>query len=513
MHTSDATVRAADTVTDEVGVGEIAWRYDGDTVRAFRHLGVAAAVMLAFVPVVYAIPALERARPWVAGEAIPLVDVFRHMHEKSVPSIASGTDVAAGAASTEVLDDAVQKNLDAAAPKAPKHREAPFLVDPDEYADIAVEIEGKEHLAPFFAALRKSAHKEKGAITRIAHFGDSSVASDEITGKLRQELQMRFGDAGHGFVLVDRGHMPYSHKDIYMRGGHGWELRQLVNNESRDGFYGLGGVKYRPGGSSWATFGTMPDGPTGTKFSRFEVYYRSLPRSGRVVLTVDRKQKEIIETRGDEGDKVAVIELPDGAHRVDLRPDGFVELYGVVLERKGPGVVYDSLGMVGARARRLMNFDPEHIAGQLEHRNPDLIVLGFGGNEADDNAQAIKNHEADVREVIQLLRKSRPKQACLVFAPLDQAHRNGRGEIATFKSIPTIVDAQRRAAKAEGCAFFDTFTAMGGEGTMGRWTRTRPRLAVSDLRHATPAGYDVIATLFYKALLKAFAESNAGAKH
>jgi lysophospholipase L1-like esterase len=73
-------------------------------------------------------------------------------------------------------------------------------------------------------------------------------------------------------------------------------------------------------------------------------------------------------------------------------------------------------------------------------------------------------------------------------------------------TIPVIVAAQKAAAEAEGCAFFNTYEAMGGEGAMGAWSRARPRLAMSDYRHATPEGYQVIGNLFYKALLKAFAD-------
>jgi hypothetical protein len=45
---------------------------------------------------------------------------------------------------------------------------------------------------------------------------------------------------------------------------------------------------------------------------------------------------------------------------------------------------------------------------------------------------------------------------------------------------------------------------------MARWSRSRPRLALTDYRHATPAGYDVIASLFYRAMLASFADHLEG---
>jgi lysophospholipase L1-like esterase len=77
-------------------------------------------------------------------------------------------------------------------------------------------------------------------------------------------------------------------------------------------------------------------------------------------------------------------------------------------------------------------------------------------------------------------------------------------------TVPKIAEAQRRVAAKKGCAFFDAFSAMGGEGAMAEWLKARPRLATSDLRHATPAGYDLIGNLYYKALLKAFADYLTG---
>ena len=202
------------------------------------------------------------------------------------------------------------------------------------------------------------------------------------------------------------------------------------------------------------------------------------------------------------------VELPDGPHQLDLRVvAGRPFLYGVVLERDGPGVVYDSLGLVGARARRLLNFDPEHIRRQMDFRRPNLVVLGFGGNEASDRIGGEgRRYEEDFVRVIRRMKAGRSGVGCLVMAPLDQAKVDERGRIRTMRTIPVIVEAQRRAARREGCAFYDTFRAMGGEGAMRRWYRARPRLAMGDFRHATPRGYEVIGTMLYKAILQDFAK-------
>jgi lysophospholipase L1-like esterase len=383
-------------------------------------------------------------------------------------------------------------------------------IAPSELEGLVLELEDPEGraMAPFYEALVHTAEREAGAITRVAHYGDSSIAGDGITMTLRRRFQQRFGDAGHGFILIARGTMPYHHVDVDHTASDDWTLVQLIRSGLRDHLYGYGGVQYRGASGDSARFETSDRGPIGHTVSRFELWFQRHPRGGRVDLSVDRGERVEVSTRGEEvSDDWHVLEVPDGDHRLDLRASGGGEsrLYGMVLEREGPGVVYDSLGMVGARARRMLGYDPEHFRRQHAHRGTNLIVLGFGGNDADD-ARTAEQFESDFRRVARMVRRARPEAACLLMAPLDQAQRDDRGAIETIDQVPIIVEAQRRAALAEGCAFFDTYGAMGGEGAMRRWYRSTPRLAFADFRHATPEGYRVIGNMLYKALLKGFAD-------
>jgi lysophospholipase L1-like esterase len=496
-----------------------------ETGSALVHLGTVVGMLALFATATYAMPFLERARPWVSSDdGVPLARLFEQYGE--VPAFAG----AGGAYSSETrvtertktqLGGAVAANLGsdddlaASQPTPPPAREdrgqAPpaIRIDPREYEGIEQTIESPQALRPFFEALERTAQRRDGAITRVAHYGDSSIATDLITHTVRRRMQRRFGDAGHGFVLIARGTMPYGHRDVRHRAGEDWQLRQITAAQDRNGLYGYGGVAYQPSGTSaWARFATAEDAPVGGNVGEFQVFFRRHPSGGRIRYQVDDGETREIDTRGEHGDAVEVISVADGEHELELRAGGGgpVRLYGVALERDVAGVVYDSLGLVGARARRLLNYDAEHIGRQMALREPSLLVLGFGGNEADDPVHRVEGYEEEFVEVIRRMRAGREEMACLVFAPLDQARRDENGRVETLPAIPLIVQAQRAAALREGCAFYDTFQAMGGEGAMGNWARARPRLALSDYRHATPAGYEVIGNMFYKALLQAFAQ-------
>jgi len=52
---------------------------------------------------------------------------------------------------------------------------------------------------------------------------------------------------------------------------------------------------------------------------------------------------------------------------------------------------------------------------------------------------------------------------------------------------------QQRVARELDCGFFDTYDAMGGNGTMAKWYEGQPRLVSADLIHPSPQGARIVA--------------------
>jgi lysophospholipase L1-like esterase len=473
--------------------------------------------MLGACALTYVVPAMAELRPWIPGEeGVPIARLFELREE--IPAFAGHggsyrTTTPTGSSTDRLaatVGDTVARNLGPSRVVAPPRPEDVLRIDPSEYEGISVYIEDPtgEGMRPFYDALEKTARGDEGAITRVAHYGDSSIATDLITSTVRESLQARFGDAGHGFVIAAKGDIPYKHRGVRQSSSpDAWDVREVVRRQDRSGRYGYGGVQARATPGAWARVGTARHGEIGMNASRFEVYYKEQPRGGKFTVRLDGETRRTVSTEADRvGDAVYSIEAPDGAHQIELHyaRGGPVHLYGVAVERDGPGVVYDSLGLVGARANRLLNYDAGHIRTQLEQRGVDLLVLGFGGNEASDDRTEDDFYQ-DYLQVLRHMRQDRDELGCLVFAPLDQAQRE-RGRIRTLPTIPRIVSAQRRAALDSGCAFYDTWRAMGGPDAMRQWYKASPRLAMSDFRHATPAGYEIIGNMLYKAILEGFAD-------
>jgi hypothetical protein len=76
---------------------------------------------------------------------------------------------------------------------------------------------------------------------------------------------------------------------------------------------------------------------------------------------------------------------------------------------------------------------------------------------------------------------------------MDRGQREGGDAITTMPGIPKLVEIQQRVAADTGCGFFNTYAAMGGEGTMERWYDGHPRLVAADFIHPTPQGARIVA--------------------
>jgi hypothetical protein len=359
-------------------------------------------------------------------------------------------------------------------------------------------------LDDFFASLRRTEQKQAGAITRIAHFGDSIVVSDYVSGTLRRKLQGTFGDAGHGFVLVANAWPAYFHNDVTRYATAGFNVSRIVGPYAADGFYGLGGVSFSTPPNVLSRVGTAESGDYGRNVSSFTLYYLEQPSGGSLELSVDGGPPSELSTAGPAiASKTHTVKVSDGGHQLSLQTKrGTSRLFGVVLEREGPGVVLDALGVQGARIRFMDKQDDQHWADQLKLRSPNLLVYEFGANEsADGFLYAMDDYHRTMLDVLNQGKRALPGSSCLVIGAMDRAAKVG-DEIVSLRVMPDLLKNQQRAALDAGCAFFDTWTAMGGARSMPRWVKKG--LGQADLTHPTAVGAEIIGTWIYRALLQSY---------
>ena len=370
-----------------------------------------------------------------------------------------------------------------------------------------IEDPGLKAMAHFYRALEKTARCDPGAVTRICHFGDSPLTGDLISGEARAFLQRQFGDAGHGFIMAGRPWAWYGHLGVIMESG-GWRIRSPLVENGLSSACGLGGASFS--GSSAGSFcrvETAGSGP-GSAVGRFDIYYMAKPGGGTISIKLDGAPRGEEKTASAAAvTRVCSVPVPDGKHSLEVRPkgDGEVTLFGVALERDRPGIVYDSLGCNGASIHMLTFMNPASFTESLRLRKPDLVILNYGTNESSYASLYSASYRNDYREILLRVRAAVPEASIMIMSPMDRGERDQLGEIVTTPRIPKLVESQRKIAADNGCAFFNTFEAMGGEGTMARWYSGERKLVSGDLTHPSRTGAQIVAGHLVGALEEGFA--------
>jgi lysophospholipase L1-like esterase len=374
---------------------------------------------------------------------------------------------------------------------------------------LAIEENGHA-MDAFYAKLLAVEKKEKGAIARITYFGDSIVASDFVTATARRRLQKRFGDAGHGFMLLANAWPGYFHNDVVRFAAPGWAMSRVVGPFSKDGLYGLGGVSFRSEGPGvFSRFATTKSGTFGRAVSHFVVDYLEQPQGGKMGIKIDGADQPTIDTSGAETkSKFLKLDVPDGEHELEVRAlSANVRAFGVTMERDEPGVVLDAIGIQGCRIRFLGKSDDTHFAEQLAARDPSLIVFEYGMNESEDGElYPLDQYEETMKAVLVNAKKALPNASCLLVGPLDRADK--KGDVYTSRPVvPKLSAIQKKVSAEVGCAYWDTLQAMGGFGAMGIWAQRG--LGGADLAHPSSSGAEVLGNWVYLALMDGYEKYRA----
>jgi len=353
----------------------------------------------------------------------------------------------------------------------------------------------------FYESLHQTELHTDGAITNILHYGDSPTTADLITADLRVLLQKQFGDAGHGYLLVGKPWAWYGHRGFDISNS-GWQITPANLSEVRNGLFGLGGVVFRgsPGSSSRLS-------ARDSAYTQVEISYLHEPGGGIFeVLAGGTSLGEIDTNYPQILSGFASFPVPPESKRFELRVrGGNPRLFGAYFTKPGPGIVYNSLGVNGAYVAILSRmFQEQHWSEQLKHYKPDLIIVNYGTNESVYASFVDTSYAKELREVIHRIHTAVPDTSILVMSPMDRGQRTPTGEISSVPALVRLVNLQQRIAAETGCGFFNTFQAMGGPGTMGRWYNAEHRLVSADFIHPMPGGAKLVGNLLYRALTNGY---------
>jgi len=349
-------------------------------------------------------------------------------------------------------------------------------------------LEGGGALVPFFEQL---SHPPENMSLHILQYGDSHTASDDWANQMRQDFQAKFGAGGAGYTLPGHPFLGYRRFDSKGNNSRGWYTSGIVTRKS-DGIEGLGGVSLAAQSAGETVTLTV-------ECEQLELHYLRQPGGGQLEFSVDGAPTGTIDTDGESGPGVFSHIAALGPHQYTLRTlsSAPVRLFGWVAQNHS-GVTYETLGINGAQASLMLDWNSSILAPELASRDPALIVLAYGTNEALSPKWTAEEYRAGLTEIIERLRSAVPVASILLVGPPDCEYR-ARGRRLPFPHLDQVIEIQREVAQANGCAFWDWRAAMGGPGAVRQWVQAG--LGQGDYTHQTGAGYRMTSDLLFEDLM------------
>jgi lysophospholipase L1-like esterase len=361
---------------------------------------------------------------------------------------------------------------------------------------------GGKVLDPFFAKL-DGLLDGSVARTRILHFGDSQIEIDRMTALIRYRLQKQFGGSGTGLVQA----VPlYAANMAYEEEVKGEWLRYTFfgNRDSTisHNAYGIMGAFTSipiPVKGTWPSleYSFNTQRRTG-KVDRVRVFMHSyVPEASMTIMVNDTLTDTIRHIR--DGFSVVDYRHPTRIGQLTLSmnmPQGG-RIYGISFESY-LGLQMDNIAMRGGSGLIFTKMNRDLQMRMLEYLSPGLLILQYGGNVV-PYINADFYHHA-FRQELELLKDLCPGVPIIVIGPSDMSLKV-KGNFETYPGIEPVRNALRDAADESGVAFWDLYEAMGGINSMPSFVHTDPPLAAPDYVHFTALGVNLMAEMFYNALM------------
>jgi lysophospholipase L1-like esterase len=358
---------------------------------------------------------------------------------------------------------------------------------------IADGIENVAALIPFFEQLHQSIKTPRKI--SVLHYGDSHTASDDWAHVLRSAFQQKFGNGGAGFVHAGRPFAGWKRSDVSAMISGRWLTTGTLANPG-DGLHGLTGISLTAQRSDALVTIT-------TAAQQVQAVFLQHPEGGTLELSSDTSPGEVIDTSGAWAPAAYIFQDSTGLQLYRARAaSAGVRLLGWIAENKA-GLTWEQFGINGATAMQHNSWEPTTVEAHLAQRNPALVLMAYGTNEAVMPKLDRLSYAASWKQTIDRIRRTAPQASILMVGPPD-CYKPARGGWRPLVNLELVIDVQRQVARSLGCAFLDWRAHMGGESAMFSWVKAG--LAQRDHLHLTKPGYVLLGTTMAAELMSHFAE-------
>lgn len=351
-------------------------------------------------------------------------------------------------------------------------------------------------LDPFYAKL-VNLQKEKTGVVRIVQIGDSHIQADFLSAVVRNGLQKTFGDAGRGLVFpyqVARSNAP---SDIKSYSNTGWRANRLAHPEIPldCGISGFCIQSTRPAANVQLVLQPFADGTLST-FKHLKLFTDS---ASSWLLRTDSNNISQLKHNETDSNKLwydVLLPSPVTGFTITTDPSQSPQyFYGALLETDLPGVIYNSIGVNGARYD---HYNSSKIFWQqLPALEADLYIISMGTNEAQAASFDAVTFERNVRSFISNIRAVSPSASILITTAVD-SYKSGRPN----KVLQQLNNFLASYTAANNIALWDVYRVTLGYNASRNWIRRG--LMAKDRVHYTKEGYQLQGALLLDVLLKSY---------
>ncbi len=370
-------------------------------------------------------------------------------------------------------------------------------------------------LYPFFRQLGNL--QENNKLIRILHYGDSQIEGDRITSYLRNQLQTQFGGNGTGLLPIIAAN-PSSMSYVYKTSGN-WTKYSPFQPSSTDIHFNKYGAlicfakmnetsvfsEKDKDIEGWINLqhSNLPYPLTGN-FQVCRVFYGF--NKSPMIIELDQK-KQLLDAElyeASPGLSVAqwIVHWPVNDLTVKIKTNASPYVFGIALDGKN-GIAVDNIPLRGSSGLEFTKMDLTFLHEFYKLLNVKLLILQFGVNIVPYVTDNYDYYKKNFIQQLKLLKVYNPDISIIVIGVSDVS-RIGKNGYESYPNIEKIRNAQKKAAFETGCAFWDSFEAMGGNNSMPSWVFANPPLAQKDFIHFNTTGAKIIGEMFYRSFIKEY---------
>lgn len=357
----------------------------------------------------------------------------------------------------------------------------------------------------FFDELEKV--KADNTAFRIIHYGDSQIEMDRISSFIREQLQRTYGGSGMGLLPALEVTPKYT---VAVQSTGGWTRRLTfggAENRAKHNRYGPMAYFCKKETEVASVVITARENTSykNKAIKSCKVLIGALDRPLEISVATSGKTVDTKTLQASSVEQMVLFNLDSCNGSVGLKFSGAnADVLGISLDGNS-GVSVDNIPMRGCSGTIFRRIGADNLRRTYQMLGVKMVILQFGGNSLPgmSSKSSADAYGKKIYDEIKFLKSIDPNLIVFMIGPADMSVKVN-GTLQTHQQLENVRDALKKATLDAGGVFWDMYEAMGGNGSMINWVKSKPALGSPDYIHFSQKGAEKISNIFYQSLMKEY---------